>query len=42
MSKEELLIRRINSMARSMEVEGADYENSKRAMLNVVRSRKHR
>lgn len=33
MSKEELLERRARSMARSMEVEGADYERMKKILL---------
>lgn len=41
MSKEELLTRMVNSMARSMEVEGADYEASRRRMLKKLRSMKH-
>ncbi len=42
MTEEELLERRIASMARSMEVEGADYETSRRNMLNKIRSMKKR
>lgn len=40
MSKKELLERRIRSMARSMEVEGADYERAKKIMMDELRSRK--
>lgn len=41
MSEEELLTRMVNSMARSMEVEGADYETSRCRMLEKVRSLNH-
>lgn len=40
MSKDDLLTRMACSMARSMEVEGADYETSKRAILKKIRSMK--
>lgn len=40
MSKQELLERRARSMARSMEVEGADFETSKREILSKLRSMK--
>lgn len=40
MSREELLERRAKSMARSMEVEGADYDRMKAILLKGLRSRK--
>lgn len=38
MTKEELMERMAKSMARSMEVEGADYETSRRAIIKKIRS----
>lgn len=40
MSKEELLERRAKSMARSLEVEGADYKRMKKILLKGIRSKK--
>lgn len=41
MSKEELLDRMARSMARSMEVEGADFETSYHTISKKIRSMKH-
>lgn len=41
MSKDELLKRMAKSMARSMEVEGADYDSSYHAITKKIRSLKH-
>lgn len=41
MTKEELLKRMARSMARSMEVEGADYETSKRTIQKRINALKH-
>lgn len=40
MSREELLDRMANSMARSMEVEGADYERMQKILHKGLHSRK--
>lgn len=40
MSEEELLERMARSMARSMEVEGANYQESYKRILKAARSRK--
>ncbi len=40
MSKQELLERRAKSMARSMEVEGADYARMEKILLKGLRSKK--
>lgn len=40
MSKEELLTRRAISMARSMEVEGANYNRMKKILLKDLHSKK--
>lgn len=42
MSEEEILRRRALSMARSMEVEGADYERMKKILLKDLRAKKKR
>lgn len=39
MSKDELLERRAKSMARSMEVEGADYKRMEKIILQGVRKK---
>ena len=40
MSREELLERRAKSMARSMEVEGADFQEMEKIMLDRLRERR--
>ena len=39
MSKDELLIRRAKSMARSLEVEGADYKRMEKIILQGLRNK---
>ncbi len=40
MTKEQLLQRQIRSMARSMEVEGADFQEVEKIMLKAARGKK--
>lgn len=40
MTKEQLLQKRIRSMARSMEVEGADFQEVEKIMLKATRGKK--
>ena len=40
MTKEQLLRQRISSMARSMEVEGANFKETEKIMLNRLRERR--
>lgn len=41
MTKEQLLQKRIRSMARSMEVEGADFHEMEKIMLDRLRERRN-